>query len=144
VEPNLKGAEFHESANSFDMWSHPLLLFTAMNPFFYLGAIPGFVAALLRGGLVLRMLGLAVVRQDGTPASGFRMLWRSFIAWSPVLLMGPLAALIIPSAGLSPGERAFLYLSYAILTAALTICAALLPQRGLHDRIAGTCLVPRE
>jgi uncharacterized RDD family membrane protein YckC len=144
VEPHLKGTALFGPPRSFDFLAHPVLLLTAMNPFVYLGALPSFVAALLRGGLVLRLLGLAVVKKTGQPASGFLMLWRSFLAWSPVLLMGPLAALMFPSASLSTLEGILLVSGYIMLTACLMICAALLPERGLHDRIAGTCLVPRE
>jgi uncharacterized RDD family membrane protein YckC len=144
VEPNLKGETLNHTTRSFDMFSHPLILYSLINPFLWLGALPSFLAALLGGGLVLRMLGLAVVKKDGSKASGWRMLWRSFIAWSPLLIMGPLAELLLPIASLSSWERVLLNLGYIILVAVLMICAALLPERGLQDRLAGTCLVPRD
>jgi uncharacterized RDD family membrane protein YckC len=144
VEPNLKESTLDQPAMSFNLLKHPLFLYTFTNPFLILGAIPSFVAALFRGGLVVRMLGLAVVKKDGAAASGLLLLWRSFIAWSPVLMMGPIAELVFPSAALSPWERISLNLGYTMLTASLMICAAMLPERGLQDRLAGTCLVPRD
>jgi len=143
VEPNLKGA-LGELAPTFDILSNNS--FPSAAVFFVIfGAIPGFLAALLfRGGFVLWMLGLEVVKKDGAKPSRLLLAGRSFIAWFPVMFTGPLAGLLFPSAGLSPRERALLYLGYNILTACLMVCAALLTDRGLQDRIAGTCLVPRE
>ena len=126
-------------------------------PLVVLGAIPSLVMALLfRGGLVLRLLGLAVVKEDGTEASRLRLFWRSLVAWFPALLSGPLLALLVgPTGGLfialSRGCPAYLFIAllalasvYSIfLTAILVFWSALLPERGLQDRLAGTWLVPR-
>jgi eukaryotic-like serine/threonine-protein kinase len=144
VEPNLKGEVLGGSAESFDLTSNTFFLIVG-GVFVVLGAIPSFLAALLfRGGLVMRMLNLEVVKKDGSKASRKLLFERSFLAWFPVILMGALAGLLFPSTGLSSGERALLCYGYCILTACLMICAALLTDRGLHDRISGTCLVPRE
>jgi hypothetical protein len=144
VEPNLKGSVLPGSAESFDLTSKTFFLIVG-GVFVVLGAIPSFLAALLfRSGLVLRMLNLEVVKKDGTKASRKLLFERSFLAWFPIILMGSLAGLLLPSTGLSFGERALLCYGYCILTACWMICAALLTDRGLHDRLAGTCLVPRE
>ena len=59
--------------------------------------IPAVIAALLfRGGLVMRICGVAVVRKDGRTASRGRVFWRSVVAWSPVLLAPVLLALLVP------------------------------------------------
>jgi len=141
VEPNLKvpavvGPEF-----AVRMLSQPLFLYSA---FLLFGALPACLAALFRGGLILRMLGVAVVKNDGAEASGLRMLWRSFLAWVPLLVVGLMAQWLFPAAGLAPAESFLLNFISVILAFSLMICAAVWPKRGLHDRLAGTCLVPRD
>jgi hypothetical protein len=108
-------------------------------------ALPSLVAAVLfRGGLVLRMLGLAVVKKDGARASRLRIFWRSVIAWSPALLSITLMEPQLHVFGAFSGERAVAISLALILAVSLVVWAALLPERGLQDRLAGTCLVPRE
>ena len=110
-----------------------------------LSALPSLVAALLfRGGLVLRVLGLAVVKKDGAKASRLRIFWRSLIAWFPALLLALLAVLLVPLAAHFSWKPGWLSLGCLAPTASLVIWAALWPERGLQDRLAGTCLVPRE
>jgi len=46
--------------------------------------------------LLLRMLGVAVVRKDGARASRLRVFWRSLVAWSPVWCAPVLFALFVP------------------------------------------------
>ena len=46
----------------------------------FLVIIPTLMAAFLfRGGLLMRLFGTAIVRENGSPASRFRILWRSII-----------------------------------------------------------------
>jgi len=145
VGPDLKGEMMLSALRKLDPFSHPLMLYLALNPFVIFGAIPSFAAAFLfRGGLVLRLLGLAVVKRDGSKASRWLLLWRSFVAWSPMLLMGPVAAMLFPHLAMASSDRVALNFGYMIVAAALALIAALLPGRGLQDRIAGTCLVLRE
>ena len=60
-------------------------------------ALPALLAALLfRGGLLLRVLGLAVVRKDGARASRLRVFWRSLVAWSPIVGVPVLLAVVVP------------------------------------------------
>ena len=107
--------------------------------------LPGLVLGLLsgllfRGGLVLRWLGIAVVTGNGMEVSRSRALWRSVIAWSPCaafivitpLLLSLSPSLIVPTTGM-------------LLAVSLIgiVAAAVNPQRGLQDRLAGTYLVPR-
>ena len=104
----------------------------------YVG-VPALLCALaFRGGLVLRALGVAIVRQDGAPASRLRVFWRGLVAWSPVLLapllfgmlkgpLGPFWAAVLPG----------------LLAIGLTILSLADRQRNLQDRIAGAWLVPR-
>ncbi|HRZ36008.1 MAG TPA: protein kinase [Candidatus Paceibacterota bacterium] len=104
----------------------------------YVG-LPALLCALaFRGGLVLRALGVAIVRKDGAPASRLRVFWRGLVAWSPVLLapllfgmlkgpLGPVWAAVLPG----------------LLAIGLTILSLADRQRNLQDRIAGAWLVPR-
>jgi hypothetical protein len=104
----------------------------------YVG-LPALLAALLfRGGLLLRVLGLALVRPDGTDASRLRIFCRGLISWSPAVL-----ALLIP-AFLTPflGESAGAVVGLVVLVFLMT-WSALLPDRSLPDRLAGTWLVRR-
>lgn len=104
----------------------------------YVG-LPALVAALLfRGGPLLRLLGLAVVRRDGERASRLRVLWRGLIAWSPFLATPFLAMALTPFAG--AGWRAVIVLAFLALCVGWSLS---LPNRGLPDRLAGTCLVNR-
>ncbi len=101
--------------------------------------LPALLCAIaFRGGLFLRLLGVAVVRRDGARASRGRILWRSVVTWSPVLLGPMLAALLAPlTGGTAAGVLA------ATSYGALLIGSLTLPRRSLQDRLAGTCLVPR-
>lgn len=107
--------------------------------------VPSLIAAFVfRGGLVLRILGLRIVRQDGRKASRPRILWRSLLAW------GPLALLVLLATSVSTDRPDFTWKQASLLglvvlpASGFLLWAALLPDRGLHDRMAGTALVPRE
>jgi uncharacterized RDD family membrane protein YckC len=110
-------------------------------------------AALWRGGLSMRVTGLALVRRDGRPAARWQCGWRALLVW------GPVAALVVLAVGLDasywlawrpgmvPGpERAWASAArYAALglLALYAVLAVAWPRRGLHDRLAGTYVVPR-
>ncbi len=141
----LKG-KLVEDENHFDInVPHPVLVALAVVYFglvFCAGA--SFAACLFRGGILIRTLGVAIVRQDGAEASRRRMLLRSFIAWLPALASGPLVVALLNVGSLeSLGQEALLAGAIIVGTAAV-MWAALLPERGLHDRLAKTCLVPRD
>jgi hypothetical protein len=126
-----------------------------------------FSAALFRQSLMLRLFGLAVVDRQGQPASRVRLLWRWAVVWGalasltavaefllslgivtrfrslpdfPPVLTGFLARL----QGISFGHPILVgLLTVAVIFILLVIPAALRPERGLADRLAGTRLVPR-
>jgi uncharacterized RDD family membrane protein YckC len=105
---------------------------------FYVG-LPALLAALaFKGGLVLRIAGIAFVRADGSPAGRLRIFWRGLVSWSVVPIGAVLFALSIPVLG-SPTA---LVVATA-LTAALAVMNTCLPRRGVPDRLAGTYLVAR-
>jgi hypothetical protein len=145
VEPSLKSGPAGGRAKEFAGFVI-LLVQVIMWTLLAASALPSLLAALLfRGGLVLRVLGLAIVKKDGAKASRLRILWRSLIAWCPALLLLPtLMARLVPLFGALPGDRAMGMILVLIVTVSLWVWAALLLERGLHDRLAGTCLVPRE
>jgi hypothetical protein len=107
-------------------------------------AIPATVlAALLRGGIAIRVAGIEVQDGRGEPASALRCSIRALVAWSPALflmLMTPIWLAMRPDGG-----------TVAILSTAASVAAGTFgiayaiahPTRGLQDRIAGTYLVPR-
>ncbi|MDB6006397.1 MAG: prkC 11, partial [Prosthecobacter sp.] len=104
-----------------------------------------FCAIAFRGGLIMRILGITVVKDDGTDASRGRLLWRGLIAWSPLMLLLAFAASIVPFFVKSSGA-AMMYTEVLglVILAVLTFLAAIAPRgRGLHDRLAKTWLVPR-
>jgi uncharacterized RDD family membrane protein YckC len=95
----------------------------------------------VRGGVATRSIGLAVVTQDGKEISRWRSLARTLIAWLPMLVASvPMPALI--SQGQGPAVLVSVGVALAAMIAGVvwTIAAA---DRGLHDRIAGTWVVPR-
>jgi hypothetical protein len=108
---------------------------------FVLGLIS---AAAVRGGLLSRLVGLAVVGRDGREIGRGRSILRVVIAWLPVLVwavwLGPAPidrSLALPFSPLVP---AVLTLSVLAAGALWTIAR---PERGPHDWIAGTWVVPR-
>jgi uncharacterized RDD family membrane protein YckC len=146
VEPFLASRQTFELKEMRVVVSKPLTVLATAAWTLTLGsALPSMMAAVLfRGGLVLRLLGLAVVRTDGRRPSRLRLLWRASVAWSPVI------AFSLASLGWKPGPTGMPWLTSmeiiggAFVFLGLMIWAGLFPSRGLHDRLAGTCLIPRE
>jgi serine/threonine protein kinase len=102
-------------------------------------ALPALLAAATAGeGMVLRVFGVAIVGRDGTPATRAQTTRRSLWAWLPCLLSPLLVA------GLTIGQSfAVAGMTALAVMAGLAVLSALLPQRSLQDRLAGTWLVPR-
>ena len=108
-------------------------------------ALPSLLATLLfRDGLVLRTMRVMVVRRDGRRASRVRLVLRSLLAWSPVLLAAITSVILSRQKAPKPWEFSIVLLLAMGIAGLLMVWLALLPKRGLHDRLAGTCLVPRE
>ncbi len=99
--------------------------------------LPAMAAALLfRGGMLLHSMDLAIVDRKGSRASRLRTFARSFVTWSPLLLLELLLV-----------ERSALTLWVGLPLAALLLAGALVPlftpSRGLQERLTGTYLVPQ-
>lgn len=100
-------------------------------------------AILTRGGLTLRLMGLGIVRADGRPAARWQCAWRALIVWVPIAAL--LYACVWVKA-FAP-EQFLLQSGLWWLAAALVLGDIVLaihrPIRALHDRLAGTHLVPQ-
>ncbi|HEU5170427.1 MAG TPA: hypothetical protein VFU46_07810, partial [Gemmatimonadales bacterium] len=118
-------------------------------------------ALLLRGGVLFRLFGIAVVRADGVPAGRLRCAARALVAWSPLLLLLALAS--APhgvSVGIRTGtrvttttsdeppaddRRVALWVRWTLFGIALAGAGVALwrPTRGVAERASGVVLVPR-
>jgi eukaryotic-like serine/threonine-protein kinase len=112
-------------------------------------------AFLMRGGFTFRLAGIALLRSNGRKALRIQCAWRALLVWTPV------TALLVLSVWLDsvwlaawfrqstePHASAY-WLSWLCWGSALALLplyvglALRLPNRSLHDRLAGTYLVPR-
>ena len=112
-------------------------------------------AFIWRGGIALRMAGLTLLRADGRNALRIQCAWRVLLVWAPV------TALLLLSCWLDTivfvnwvketdaSARWAFWLSWISWIAALSLLPAYValalrsPARALHDRLAGTYLMPR-
>ena len=104
------------------------------------------LAVALRGGLMLKILGLAVVDPDGRRVSRARAGWRALIAWAPAAVLVYIGIshpvfLNAASAARMPGWLASAIVAGLVFLAG-ALFAVLAPTRGPQDRIAKTFVVP--
>jgi hypothetical protein len=103
-------------------------------------------SAIVPGGFVMRMLGLAVVTRDGREIGRLRSSARILVAWFPAIVWLAWVAAYwdVPGGGVSLGMSSPLGIALAFLPSMIgavwTIAQA---TRGLHDRVMGTWVVPR-
>jgi hypothetical protein len=96
-------------------------------------------SALTRGGLPMKLMDLTLARLDGRHAGRLQCAWRSLLIWAAptVLLLMALGA-----GGHSPAEGPiFWWLALATVPVSAAVAAAF-PDRGPHDRLSGTYVVP--
>jgi hypothetical protein len=100
--------------------------------------------AIVPGGILMRLLGLAVVTAGGVEIGRVRSSLRVVVAWSPAILwllwLGPSPIERTLSAPSSPAAGAALVLGVLAAGAVWTI---LQPSRGPVARLTGTWVVPR-
>jgi hypothetical protein len=96
-----------------------------------------------RGGLGLRLAGLALVRRNGKPALRLQCAWRAFLVWAPVVALLMLAVWIDVSYPALSWLGCGLQGLFLLLIVGYAGLALRFPARGPHDRLAGTYLVPR-
>jgi hypothetical protein len=112
-------------------------------------------AVALRGGITLRLAGIALLRCNGRKALRIQCAWRALLVWMPVAALLAIS-IWLDGVWLRAWLRQDLHLyewaywlswfgwSLALALLPLYVGLALwLPNRGLHDRLAGTYLVPR-
>jgi uncharacterized RDD family membrane protein YckC len=95
------------------------------------------------GGVLMRLLGIAVVTRNGTEISRARSLVRALVAWLPAILWlwFLLASPVIQGWVPAPESQAPTALLLGIMISGAVWSIA--RPRGLQDRIAGTWIVPR-
>ncbi len=100
------------------------------------------LSAAFGGGLSFLVMGLGLVRRDGVRASRLRIFWRSLVVWLvPALLL--IGALYVQDTWKARWPSWTLFGIAAGLVAASLPIALIRPDRGPHDVLAGTVVVPR-
>jgi hypothetical protein len=131
-------AEVDRAAQAISPATIGLMEFTGI--WLLLVALPGLIAAAaFRRGLTLLMFGVDCVTRQGVLASRPRMVGRTIVFNSPLVLAPIAAALVSPLVS----EIAVTLVGIVAVLAVITAWSSLLPVRGLTDRLAGTYLVPR-
>jgi len=110
-------------------------------------------AFVFRGGLSFPLTGLALVRRNGRPALRVQCAWRALLVWAPVTALAAGSVWLNAAYWIAwPGPDARPWMLWAAsagwwaslaLLPLYAILAIWLPQQSLHDRLAGTYLVPR-
>jgi hypothetical protein len=110
-------------------------------------------AFIARGGVTLRLMGIQLLRANGRKALRIQCAWRALLMWAPVCgLLGAASWLLLYYWSVwSPETR--LEWMYRVSWVLWGLALALLPSyavlairspgRSVHDRLAGTYLVPR-
>jgi serine/threonine protein kinase len=95
-----------------------------------------------RGGFTYRPFGVALVKDDGSPAGRIRAFLRALMAWSPVAVV---CTLIVLGPGPNRSDLTLTLLNTAVLLLFIggAVWALLHPSRGIQDRFANTWIVPR-
>jgi uncharacterized RDD family membrane protein YckC len=107
---------------------------SVMGFFVLMVAVPAiWCAAMFRGGLVLRLLGITIATRRGAAVSRPYALLRAVAAW-----FAPLALVV----GILYRLDWLVVVAFLVVAASI-IAAVLTPDRGLHDRLLGTRLVRR-
>jgi uncharacterized RDD family membrane protein YckC len=149
IDPELRGGRRDraevESGAGFGAVGGPIILaLTAMALLLVLGCAV-LSSLVVPGGVMTRVLGLAVVTRDGTEITRLRSLMRVIVAWLPAIVWMVYLAASPKIQGWVPNPPSPL-LGTAVTLAAMSIGAVWAiarPARGLHDRITGTWVVQR-
>jgi len=112
-------------------------------PLVIIGCAALITALAFGGGLTMKLLGMAVVREDGSPASRWHCLGRAAIAWSIPLACIPLMMDVGGWDPIPSKVEVWIALFVVLFMFAGAIWTIRRPSRGLQDRLAGTWVVPR-
>jgi hypothetical protein len=126
---------------TFCLYDYPIIvaMIASMCILIFCVALPAITSALFfRGGIIMRIFGVCLVDRYGNRATGIQAMHRSVFAWLPTLISPALIAylLIWFSAQLA-------FTITFMLLGSIAVLSALFPGKALHDRLAGTYLVPR-
>lgn len=147
LAPHIERAETHHSAQAAQVTEGASVVVTTLVAIALLFVLVCSVASALAvpGGVVTRLLGLAVVDRLGREIGRARSLAHVVIAWSPAvawlvyLLMSPKLQVWVPNPG-APVASTIAMLAALALGAATVFWWS---GRGVHDRLAGTWVVVR-
>jgi hypothetical protein len=131
--PFIEGALRQPAPRS--VWKLPYNLVAPL----WIFAIASVAVSLAFGTGLTRMSGLTVVTGDGTPAGRVRLVTRSLLMWSPILIAGLAQSSVLGMQRL-PGVVS---LAAIVIMAGGAILTLRTPSRGPHDRMTGTWVVPR-
>jgi hypothetical protein len=132
--------EWEQDAKQFDFPSL-LLHFTMWLLVTFVSILVLLSSLILPGGVLMRVVGLAVVTKDGKEVRRWRSVVRAFVAWSP----GIAWLVLLPLSGglLGPDQPTRVAVAFLSLLVFGAIWALAVPTRGFHDRLVGTWIVPR-
>jgi hypothetical protein len=108
-----------------------------------------FWAALTRGGISLRLMGIDLQTRRGQPAGPLRCGYRSFLVWLPFFSLLFFSVVMQDYFRGKEQSAAYLWLHWTpwwlavIYLAGCALSALVHPQRGSHDRLAGVYLMPK-
>jgi hypothetical protein len=101
-------------------------------------------AFLLRGGVSFSLMGISLVRSNGRKASRLQCAWRALLVWLPVTALLRISFALETATWRGANLLGWVLWGWALAILAVYIVMALAsPTRSLHDRLAGTHLVPR-
>jgi len=127
---------------SWVQWMATMSLLAWM-PLVIIGFAALITAPAFGGGLTMKLLGMAVVREDGSPASRWHCLGRAAIAWSVPLAVVLLLMDVGPWDPIPSKVEVWIAFFVVLFMFVGAIWAIRHPSRGLQDRLAGTWVVPR-
>ncbi len=99
-------------------------------------------ALIFRGGLTLRLMGISLRRRDGRPAARWQCAWRTLLFWLPIMTALCLSLLALTPGPEFAGVALMLWVVAAGTLAGYVPLALTRPTWSLHDRLAGTYLMP--
>jgi hypothetical protein len=107
------------------------------------GLVSMFLAFALRGGLTFTLFRLVLIDSTGEEVGRWRALSRAVLAWAPLFVLVPLAdRLVMAVAVPSPGVWATAGAACLLMITGLCWAIAA-PERGMHEKLTATWLVPR-
>jgi uncharacterized RDD family membrane protein YckC len=99
--------------------------------------------AFTRGGISLKLTGLALARHDGRPAGMVRCGLRALIVWLPVACLILMTCWALTQWSNTSWTSWIPFVGAILLLLAYVPLALYRPRRGPHDWLAGTVIVPR-